>query len=408
VGRIICVVRSPAGALVGARGGRAGWTLAARPDRLCGRPEGAWRLLPAVQELVRCLHTFALVSRWRSWPLGPDGRGYVYIKQRRRARLDRRPARDGGDPVPAPERANLGARASAAVRLGLLSVLFAVLGAALVFAGDNATAGSRFYTSTPQFKVWAALIIGVVASFPTVWRVGIDLLRRLGLDPRSVLRSRAIPALVCIALVVTAAVFAGQYARGNGSSFYGGSARVGVIYFLGITASVPAFLAIWECYFELGDGGSTTADHVDVEVHRLLLLRECLLSALTTVGLLVSAGVLATGAQRQAALAAPKYAGPYPSAYVLLWGFGFSALLVVNFLPAFRRLTHRANVVIDTTLPILPPGTGQWQARLQERKDLADLLKVTSGAKDVITSAVLVAGPLISSAFSSFLPGPPT
>jgi hypothetical protein len=55
----------------------------------------------------------------------------------------------------------------------------------------------------------------------------------------------------------------------------------------------------------------------------------------------------------------------------------------------------------------LPPGSDGWQNRLQERKDLADLLKVTSGAKDVITSSILVAGPLISSAFSLFLPGPP-
>ena len=54
-----------------------------------------------------------------------------------------------------------------------------------------------------------------------------------------------------------------------------------------------------------------------------------------------------------------------------------------------------------------PPGADGWQARLAERNDLAGLLQVTSGVKDVLTSAVLVAGPLISSAFSMFLPGPP-
>jgi hypothetical protein len=44
---------------------------------------------------------------------------------------------------------------------------------------------------------------------------------------------------------------------------------------------------------------------------------------------------------------------------------------------------------------------------LQERTELAGLLQVTSGVKDVLTSAILLAGPLISSAFSMFLPGPP-
>ena len=82
-------------------------------------------------------------------------------------------------------------------------------------------------------------------------------------------------------------------------------------------------------------------------------------------------------------------------------------MLVVNFLPAFRRLIRVASATIDAIFPILPPDSDGWQNRLQERKDLADLLQVTSGAKDVITSAILVAGPLISSVFSLFLPGPP-
>jgi hypothetical protein len=289
----------------------------------------------------------------------------------------------------------------------LLSLGFAALGACLVFVEDNATARSRIHTSTPEFKVWATLTIGVIAALPTVWRVGVDLLGRLGLEPRRVLRSWAAPALIGIVLVVTAAVLAGEYARGSGSPYYGGVVRIGVIYVLAITATVPAFLAMWECYRQLADHDTGGQDSV-AGVNRLLLLRECLLSALTTVGLLVSAGVLTVGAERQASLADPKYTAPYPSAYVLIWGISFSGLLVVNFLPAFRRLVRLANAMIDKNLSILSPGSDGWQDRLQERKDLADLLKVTSGTKDVITSSILVAGPLISSAFSLFLPGPPS
>jgi hypothetical protein len=301
-------------------------------------------------------------------------------------------------------RAIWAARSRAAWSLGLLSAGFAVLGAVLIFLGDGATARSRLYTGTPQFKVWAALIIGLVASLPAVWRVGVDLLRRLGLDPRRALRSRAVPALAGILLVVAAAVLAGQYSYGHRFSDYQGAAfRISVIYLLAVAAAVPALVVMWECYRQLADDGG--GRQPSAEITRLLLLRECLLSALTTVGLLVSAGVLATGAQRQAALADPRYGGPYPAAYVLMWGLAFSALLVVNFLPPFRRLTRLANAAIDRILPILFPGSDRWQDRLQERKDLADLLKVTSGAKDVITSAILVAGPLISSAFSLFLPG---
>jgi hypothetical protein len=289
--------------------------------------------------------------------------------------------------------------------LGLLSLSFAASGAVLILGKDDATARSRLYTGTPQFKVWATLIIGVIAALPAVWRVGVDLLRRLGRDPRRVLLSWAAPALCGIVLVVTAAILAGQYARGSGSPYYDGAARIGAIYLIAVTAALPAFLAMWECYRQLGTDQRSPGQHPDTQFAKLLRLRECLLSALTTVGMLVSAGVLATGAERQAALAEPKYTAPYPAAYVLIWGIAFSAVLVVNFLPAFRRLTRVANTMIDATLPLLLPGADRWQERLQERKDLAELLKVTSGAKDVITSAILVAGPLISSGFSLFLPG---
>jgi hypothetical protein len=76
----------------------------------------------------------------------------------------------------------------------------------------------------------------------------------------------------------------------------------------------------------------------------------------------------------------------------------------VVFLPPFRRLIHHANLTIDDILPILPPRAACWQSRLQERKDLAELLKVTGSLRDVIISAVLVAGPLISSLVSLLLP----
>jgi hypothetical protein len=93
----------------------------------------------------------------------------------------------------------------------LLSAGFAVLGAVVAFLGGDATARDRLYTGTPEFKVWAALIIGIVGALPAAWRVGVDLLRRLGLDPRRVLRSWAAPILAAVLLVAAAAVLGGRY-----------------------------------------------------------------------------------------------------------------------------------------------------------------------------------------------------
>ena len=62
------------------------------------------------------------------------------------------------------------------------SLGFAVLSAGLVFLGDDATVRSRAYTGTPQFKVWAVLVIALLALLPTIWNIGIGLLSRLGMD----------------------------------------------------------------------------------------------------------------------------------------------------------------------------------------------------------------------------------
>jgi len=330
------------------------------------------------------------------------------VASRRRGSLELDGALEGARERPARVRRVPRARsASADWQLAFVTLGFAAFGYVLIFVYDDATARSRVYTSTPEFKVWAALTIALIAALPAVWRVGIDLLRRLGRNPRRVLRAEAGPAVLGIVVVVMAAVLSGQYARGTVTPYYGETVRIAVVYLLAVTAAVPPLLAMWECYRQLARDDTRGQDGA-AGVNRLLLLRECLLSALTTVGLLVSAGVLLTGAQRQAALADAKFTAPYPSAYVLIWGLAFSALLVVNFLPAFRRLSRRANATIDAILPVLPPGADGWQNRLQERNDLAGLLQVTGGVKDVLTSAVLVAGPLISSAFSMFLPGPPS
>jgi hypothetical protein len=333
------------------------------------------------------------------------------MASRRRGSLELGGALEGAGERPAnPARVRRVPRARSAPadwRLAVVTLGFAAFGAGLILILDGATARSRVFTSTPEFKVWATLTIALIAALPTVWRAGIDLLRRLGRNPRRVLRAEAVPAVIGVVVVVMAAVLSGQYARGSAEPYYGGTVRIAVVYALAVTAAVPPLMAMWECYRQLTHDRTAGRDGV-AGVNHLLLLRECLLSALTTVGLLVSAGVLLTGAQRQAVLADAKFSAPYPSAYVLIWGLAFSALLVVNFLPAFRRLSRLANATIDAMLPVLPPGADGWQNRLQERTDLAGLLQVTSGAKDVLTSAVLVAGPLISSAFSMFLPGPPS
>jgi hypothetical protein len=281
------------------------------------------------------------------------------------------------------------------------SLGFAVLSAGLVFLGDGATVRSRAYTGTPEFKVWAVLVVALVALLPTIWHIGIALLSRLGVDGYHLLFRTSLGPLLLVTVVALSliALFAGSLlfdlnVTSRPNPYFYGPIRLTIIYLLALGAAVPACVAMWVCYRHAERAGIT----------ELLRIRECLLAALTALGTLLSLGVFTTGAQRLAAQAAPKVAISFPAAYVLIFGFAFSALLLANFAPAYHRLTTACKDTVDTVLPIVTPPAENWQGRLQERKDFADLLKLTSGTRDVVTSAIVVAGPLISSAFSLFLP----
>lgn len=223
------------------------------------------------------------------------------------------------------------------------------------------------------------------------WNGRLPLVFRTSLGP--VLLATVV-ALSLIALFAGKLLFDQNPTSSQPNPFFYGPIRVAIIYLLALGAAVPACVAMWVCYRRAERAGIT----------ELLRIRECLLAALTALGTLLSLGVFVTGAQRLAAQAAPKVAISFPAAYVLIFGFAFSALLLANFAPAYHRLTTAGKATIDTVLPIVTPPAENWQGRLQERKDLADLLKLSSGTRDVVTSAIVVAGPLISSAFSLFLP----
>jgi hypothetical protein len=286
--------------------------------------------------------------------------------------------------------------------LAASSAGFAVAGLAVAFLGDDASPQSRAVTGTPQFKVWAVLVIALLAALPVIWHVGMSLLSRLGVSGhRLLLRTLAGPALLAAAGILTLlALLAGvllfdQNAAGSQRPPLAyGAVRFTIIYLLAFGAAIPACTAMWTCYRQAGQAG----------IPELLRLRECLLTALTALGALLSLGVFVTGALRQADLAVPRLATAFPASYVLIFGFAFSALLLANFAPAYHRVTAACKDTLDTLLPVLVPPAENWRDRLQERGDLADLLKLTSGTRDVVTSAIVVVGPFLSSAFSLFLP----
>jgi len=250
----------------------------------------------------------------------------------------------------------------------------------------------------PELQVVAILAIVTVAVLPTVWTVGARLLVRLSDVPpwRCLL---IIHSLVLLSPFL--AFLASRFVRGNELIIYKSEYFVALNYFLAITASAPAFAAMWECYTK-----AARLEPNNESITEQIKLRNCLFTALAVLGYLVVLGFFVTTAFMVSSQTNPNIPkpAPFPATYVFTWGFLSSSILLVSFLPAFNRLKKIANNTIDNLLPLMTPDKYDWQIRLKERKDLAEILKITGDDnKALLASAILIAASLIGGVFALFL-----
>lgn len=282
-------------------------------------------------------------------------------------------------------------------------VVTTAAGVAVVLAYARHTSASTRYSSTPQFLVWALIIIAVWGSLPIVWMTGRTILIDLGTTWRKAFGRSGVLPVGLIVVVVLVGFLSGQNAYSDARSHYYflGLGRVLVTYAATTIALTPAALVFAEVHHQLRDPPLDPLERVQL----LVRCRRAVSRALTTFGAIVSAGVLVTGAQRQAYLAAHRNANSYPAVYVVVWGAAASAFIIAMFVPVHRRLDTVGTKLVDETLPLLAPGAPGWTDRLDERQALNDLLGLSRGLKDTLDSTVLVAGPLVTAAISFALPG---
>lgn len=277
------------------------------------------------------------------------------------------------------------------------------VGFAVVAAFSRHTAASARYSSTPQFLVWALIIIAVWGVLPIVWINGRTILLDLGTNWHDAFRRSGVLPVGLLVVVLLVGFVSGHDAYSDARSHYYflGLERILVTYAAAMIALTPAALVFAEVHRGLREPPLDPLERVQL----LVTCRRAAGRALATFGVIVSAGVLATGAQRQAFLAAHRDASSYPAVYVVVWGAAASAFIIAMFVPVHRRLDAVGVELVDETLPLLAPGAPGWTDRLDERQALNGLLGLARGLKDTLDSTVLIAGPLVSAAISFALPG---
>ncbi len=277
--------------------------------------------------------------------------------------------------------------------------------------------------ATPLLIAWTALVAatgaiswaGLLPATAAAWAAAKGIRSpRSGDEPRRNFLWLGLTGGVVVLVVSLALVFEPQVAPLTVAWPLGGqqSTRVGLVTVFTSAPPMIAIAAIWlqaiQAVYDARRTGTSEAKLVTTYLDQ----RERTRGLLSYVGVVIGAGVLASGILRQGMLAGPyATAKEFPEALVLAYGAFFTLVLVICYVPAHLMLRHAGGVLLARALEPLEGGTapavaepgpaaiasaatlGEWQKR---RKDLVELLHLDHDPQGSIRSAVAILAPIIA------------
>ena len=282
----------------------------------------------------------------------------------------------------------------------LLSVLGAVVGAAVMLFHAEATSESRAFIMTPGFYVWMFLLIVativLALSVPVVLKQLVELKGNFRGNRLEIISSCII---MCLLYVVP---FIPKGPEGANVLTYQ-HAKINILLGLGLIVALQAMIGIWLVHAAL----RTEFKKVRVEhrqVARFQSLRDQLQCFLGVLGTLISLMTLSIGAQRNALVAAGAIeASKMPDANILTMGAYFTVLVALSYLPTYWLLREVGRRICDTFFPtssITPKSLSGWHSG---RKSLEAVLNVPVGAGQSLQSGIAILAPILSGIVSVLL-----
>jgi hypothetical protein len=277
-------------------------------------------------------------------------------------------------------------------------VVVVAFAAGAVLAWVPLSSAALPFRATSTYPVWGFLIATVCGSCPLVWSHGRRALARLPAR-RPFIREALGYGVFAVALIVTSlAVASVAYSRGRPvETLPYIAARFDIVYLAVVLAVAPGIMAM----SRVGD----VTRHGNVRAADLVAWRAILQSQLAALGAVIALSTLTTAAFRTAILAAyPRHAQEFPVAGVLLFGAWFTGILALVYVPPSERLRRHAQALVDGAFPIPDQFDGDWQQQLQRRRDLTSALRIDETSQNSIQNALIIGGPLITSALTLLIP----
>jgi hypothetical protein len=131
------------------------------------------------------------------------------------------------------------------------------------------------------------------------------------------------------------------------------------------------------------------------DVERMRLLRSSMQTATALLGVVIALAVIATGALRQATVAAGLT--PLPESFVLVYGGWLTGVVAAVYLHVFGALEARGRWMLSTAAPLPDPDpdrSGAFAERRTLRTDLAAELELGGDARTNLEGLIAVLAPL--------------
>lgn len=263
--------------------------------------------------------------------------------------------------------------------------------------GDSREAQAR--GGDLELAAWQFLVSASVVVWALLAAVGLGLLKDVserGGGPTQRERSwrETVVFVAFVYLVIVSMLVVGAIAGLRNPYVMDGQAwKILVLHLVAGVANVPLLVVLKRIQIDAADDTRWSITARDVE--RLRVLRGTMQAAIASLGVVIALAVIATGALRQATVAAGLT--PVPDTFVLIYGAQFTGVVAAIYLYVFSALEARGRWMLQTAAPLPDPDPGSAEAFMASRRlrtELAQELELGGDPRRNLEGLIAVLAPL--------------
>ena len=292
-------------------------------------------------------------------------------------------------------------RATGVFLVLLLSAIGIGIGLVIFLYGAQATSESSAFIRSPEFITWMFVNEVIFALYPLstvlLWKALPQFKQYLVRNKMELL----IASTIAFVFYMLPNVIGRFVAKPRPSPYEYVQIRIPTLEVVAFLAgALPFTLGIWLVQIALRETFKEIEGSKN-QIEAYVRLRDYLQQSLLGLGVLLSIGILASAALRQAAIATKTTAAAdYPQIYLLIIGAYYTLVIALLYFPAYVALAATGKRLLETCFPLPEPHDETWAKAYEDRKSFEDFLELkVSGEQRFLTNLTVLA-PFVGSIFT--------